>query len=67
MRMWNFGKHLAQAGLILLLIFFLGGCVRSVVLKDKETITPHPSDPSKVCLDKGYLIEVFETCGKEVK
>lgn len=40
----------------------VSGCGSSsaIVLKDREQIIPHPTDPDKVCLDKGYLAEIFE-------
>jgi len=59
-------KDLPVIILIGLLIGFLGGCVstKPVILKDSEQITRHPADPNKVCLDEGYLLEIFEQLGK---
>lgn len=61
-RMINFGKPLRIMTLILLLTFFVSGCRGTIVLRSDEQITPHPTDAQKVCLDKGYLIKVFEEC-----
>lgn len=62
--MRNLKRLLAGATLSLLLIGSLSGCGffrrEVIVLKDREQITPHPTDPDKVCLDKGYLDEIFE-------
>ena len=49
-----------------LLIVSLAGCAstKPVILKDSEQITRHPTDPSKVCIDEGYLAEIFEALGR---
>ena len=30
------------------------------VLPDSEALTPHPTIETKVCLDKGYLLRIYE-------
>jgi len=52
--------------LSLSLIGSVAGCgnTRAVILKDREQVTPHPTDPDKVCLDEGYLLQIFEELGK---
>ena len=49
-----------------LLIVSLAGCAstKPVILKDREQIIPHPTNSDMVCLDKGYLDEIFEALGK---
>ena len=43
----------------------LAGCFgqKVVILNDSEVITPHPYDDTKVCMDKGYLVRIYEACG----
>jgi len=58
-------SFLKKAILIWLAFFFVSssvGCFhRKVnVLPDSETITDHPTIPTKVCLDKGYLLRIYE-------
>ena len=60
--MRSYAKPLRIITLMLPLIFFASGCTKTIVLRADEQITPHPTDAEKVCLDKGYLIKVFEEC-----
>lgn len=68
-KMKSSGKPLQRAIILTLLFFCLAGCGvlggKSHVLRDREEITPHPTDPAKVCLDKGYLTEIFEEMKRE--
>ena len=54
--------------MVLLLIFFVTGCgmSKTIILKDREQIFPHPTNPDQVCLDKGYMVEIFEELEKGV-
>jgi len=60
--MKNSVRLLRTMTLTLLLTCFVSGCAGTIVLRSDEQITPHPTDEQKVCLDKGYLIKVFEEC-----
>lgn len=56
-------KKLLWSVIILALLLFLGsGCAKEklVVLPDSELITDHPTDDGKVCLDKGYLLRIYD-------
>lgn len=65
------GKLWLRGIILMLLIFSVSGCswlkTKKVVLTDSEDVKTHPSDPNKVCMDRGYLVEIFEqlnTCCK---
>ena len=58
-------KILSKAILIGLAFFFArssAGCLHRAVnvLPDSEALTDHPSIQTKVCLDKGYLLRIYE-------
>ena len=55
-------KKAIPIGLAFFFVSSSAGCFhhRVSVLPDSETITDHPSIPTKVCLDKGYLLRIYE-------
>ena len=62
-------RLLLLAIIIMPLTFSIAGCgvSRGIVLNDREQIFPHPTDSGQVCLDKGYIAEIFEEldiCGR---
>lgn len=60
-------KSLGMLLLVVITIMLLGFCssgcaTHQIILRDREQIFPHPTDPQMVCIDKGYLIYIFEKC-----
>lgn len=61
-------RRLLRVTLLLCLISLglsVSGCFhrKLVVLNDSEVVTAHPTDDSRVCMDKGYLYRIYEDCG----
>ena len=58
-------KILSKAILIGLAFFFASssaGCLHRAVnvLPDSEALMPHPTIETKVCIDTGYLLRIYE-------
>lgn len=63
------GKKTLRKMMILLSLCLFGinlsGCFgqKVVVLPDSKEMSTHPTDKTKMCIDKGYLNEIYLTCG----
>lgn len=59
---WSVKIRVAIVGLLLISLSGCGWLRKEsvVVLPDSHQLYDHPSDPGKICMDRGYLLEIAE-------